>query len=191
MPEPLEQPVPQTPADPAGEAREEPVPAGTDVEQTPPVKRRRGHPFREWGGDAAIAFFSLLAIILGALIWFQPPLFRSSSPRVTYSFLGKARQDAILYRPVAMPTRYYIKLPYELQKTYRWFSVDLRREVCAIFPGPSRSFFGLPAIRRSDPLGLDLEFRHLDNSEWRVGFFEDSIVFSNAILSVRLENNAK
>lgn len=173
MPEPPEQPMKRI---------EQP---GGPVEQPP---GRRIRPFCEWGLDAGIAFVSLAAIILGAVVWFQPPLFRSSSPRATYSFLGKTCGDALVYRPVAMPTRYYIKLPYELQKTYRWFSVDLRREVCAIFPGPSRSFFGVPAIRRSDPLGLDLEFRHLDNSEWRVGFFKDSIVFSNAVLSVRLEN---
>ncbi|MBP5509774.1 MAG: hypothetical protein J6Z49_02525 [Kiritimatiellae bacterium] len=181
MPDPLEQPLP--PPD-GGESGMDSVPG--EAKKNPEGRNLR--PFREWGLDAGIALFSFLAIVFGAIIWFQPPLFRSSSPRVTYSFLGKAQQDAILYRPVAMPTRYYIKLPYELQKTYRWFSVDLRREVCAIFPGPSRKFFGLPAIRRSDPLGLDLEFRHLDDSEWRVGFFEDSIVFSNAILSVRLEN---
>ena len=173
------------PADtvPAVETAVPPAPPPADT----PHPKRRIRPFREWGLDACIAFVSLLAIVLGAFIWFQPPLFRSGSPRVTYSFLGKEPQDANLYRPIAMPTRYYIKLPYELQKTYRWFSVDLRREVCALYPGPTRSFLGLPAIRRSDPLGLDLEFRHLDNSEWRIGFYEDSSVFSNAILCVRLE----
>ena len=43
------------------------------------------------------------------------------------------------------------------------------------------------AIRRGDPLGQDLEFTKIDGLEWRVGFYADSVVFSNAILCVRLE----
>jgi len=34
---------------------------------------------------------------------------------------------------------------------------------------------------------MDLEFRKLDGSEWRIAFLEDAIVFSNALLAVRLD----
>lgn len=142
---------------------------------------------RRWGIDLAYSTAALAVIVVGAVIWYQPPLFRAKFPRVTYSFLGKTCADAELFRPLAMPTRYYVKLPHELKKQYRWFSVDRRREICAICQPPARKTFGAPAIRRSDPLGLDLEFRHMDNSEWRIGFFDDSIVFSNAVLCIRLD----
>ena len=45
----------------------------------------------------------------------------------------------------------------------------------------------MTVIRRSEPLGMDLEFRKLDGSEWRIAFLEDAIVFSNALLTVRLD----
>ena len=139
------------------------------------------------GWDFFVTVFSVFGLGFGALIWYQPPLIRSSSPKVSCSYLGANIEGVELYRPLSMPSRYYIKLPHELRKRYRWFSVDRRREICAIAKPPTRTFMGMPIIRRGDSLGLDLEFRHLDGSEWRIGFFEDSIVFSNALLSVRLE----
>lgn len=137
--------------------------------------------------DLVKVTLALAVIGLGAAIWYKPPLLRASFPYVSCSFNGQPLAGASLFRPLAMPTRYYIELPRQLAGRYTWFAVDRRREVAALTEAPSHRFLGRKAIKRSDPLGLDLEFRKLDNSEWRVFFLDDAILFSNAVLTVRLD----
>jgi len=131
---------------------------------------------------ALIIIFFALAILL------KPPLLKSDFPRVTYILNGTTYTNALLYRPLAMPTRYYIQLPETLAGRYRTFAVDRRREVATLMTNElNQTLLGLPAIKRSDPLGMDLEFRHLDNSVWNVFFLPETILFSNAVLTVRLD----
>ena len=130
---------------------------------------------------------ALAVVAVGSMIWYQPPLIGDNFPYVSYTFEGKTATDAKLYRPLAMPTRFYIELPKKLQERYLWFAVDRRREVAALTEAPQHRFLGWSAIKRSDPLGMDLEFRKLDHSEWQVHFFHDSIVFSNAVLTIRMD----
>ena len=129
------------------------------------------------------------AIIIGSVIWYQPPLIRTEFPHLSYSYQGTWATDAKLYRPLAMPTRYYIELPHKIANRYQWFTVDRRREVAALTDAPSHRLFGTLAIKRGAPLGLDLEFRKLEESEWQVNFFSDTIVFSNNFLTIRLAVN--
>ena len=137
--------------------------------------------------DLAKVALAVAVIGVASLIWYQPPLVVARFPYVSYFFMDQNLTDAVLFRPLAMPTRYYIRLPKKLAGRYEWFAVDRRREVVALAEAPARRFLGRHAIQRSDPLGLDLEFRKLDNSEWQVHFFADAIVFSNAVLTVRLD----
>ena len=130
---------------------------------------------------------ALAVIAMAVAIWYEPPLIFASHPYVSYTFGGQTATDAKLYRPLAMPTRYYIELPYQLMGRYTWFAVDRRREVVALSDEPQHVFLGRRAIKRSEPLGLDLEFRKLDHSEWQVHFFSDAIIFSNSVLAVRLD----
>lgn len=131
---------------------------------------------------------ALLVISVALVILLNPPLVRSDFPKVSYSYNGQTYTNAVLYRPLAMPTRYYIALPEKIADRYQVFAVDRRREVATLMTNDlSRTFLGMPAIKRSDPLGLDLEFRHLDNSEWQVFFLPEAIHFSNAVLAVRLD----
>jgi hypothetical protein len=132
--------------------------------------------------------FSVIAF--GSVIWLKPPLFKASFPITTFRYKGKAAQTARLYRPIAMQERYYVELPQKIEGRYQWFAIDRRREEVALCEEPSRRFFGKKAIRRGDPLGLDLEFRNIDGSEWLIHFYIDSIVFSNNLLSVRLDTDA-
>ncbi len=134
----------------------------------------------------ALAF---AVIGVAALIWYKPPLIKAGFPYLTYSFGGEWLTDATLYRPLAVPTRYYVSLPRKLAGRYEWFAVDRRREVAALTEEPKRRLMGRMAIKRGEPLGLDLEFRKIDGSEWQVFFFDDFIVFSNAVLAVRLDVN--
>jgi hypothetical protein len=143
--------------------------------------------WRRWMPDLAKGAVAVAVIGVGVAIWYQPPLIKDDSPYVSYRFGGRWFEDAVLYRPLAMPTRYYIALPRRLAGRYEWFAVDRRREVVAIAEAPHRRGVGGLAIRRSDPMGVDLEFRTLDGSEWRIYFFDDAIVFSNAVLAVRLD----
>ena len=131
---------------------------------------------------------ALVIILLALAILLKPPLLKSDFPRVSYTFNGNTYTNAVLYRPLAMPTRYYIELPETLAGRYRCFAVDRRREVAALMTNElAHTFFGLPAVKRGDPLGMDLEFRHLDDSVWNVAFLPETILFSNAVLSVRLD----
>ena len=114
---------------------------------------------------------ALIVISVALVILVIPPLVQSDFPKVTYSYNGATYTNATLYRPLAMPTRYYIALPEKIADRYQFFAVDRRREVATLMTNKlSRTIFGMPAIKRTDPMGLDLEFRHLDNSEWRVSF---------------------
>lgn len=175
------------------EQREEAV-AGNPEERTeqsvrpampfPDVPQTR---WKKWGWDIVKVVLACSLLILGAIIWYQPPMVTVKSPYVTYIFQGKTFTDATLYRPLAIPTRFYIKLPHELARRYAWFAVDRRREIAAWAQPPTRRFFNAYAIRRSDPLGMDLEFTKIDGLEWNVGFYPESIVFSNAVLTVRID----
>lgn len=158
------------------------LPVGQAPESAEPrAPRRRLTP------DLLKAALAVAVIGIAAAIWYKPPLVRADSPYLSYRYQGVWLTDALLYRPLAMPTRYYIKLPHQLADRYAWFAVDRRREVAALADAPRHRFLGRAAIKRSDPLGLDLEFRKLDRSEWQVHFFADTIVFSNAVLTVRLD----
>ena len=133
----------------------------------------------------AIAF---IVIIMALVILLTPPLVQSDFPKVTYSFQGTTYTNATLYRPLAMPNRYYIALPEKLAQRYQYFAVDRRREVATLMTNTlSRTILGIPVIKRTDPMGMDLEFRRLDNSEWRVSFMPETILFSNAVLAIRLD----
>lgn len=143
--------------------------------------------WKKWGADSLKVFFAIAFFVFGIFVWFQPPMYQADTPVVRYTFQGRTFSDAILYRPLSVPTRFYVKLPHELARRYLWFSIDLRREVVALAEEPTRRFFQFYAIRRGDPLGLDLEFTKIDGLEWRVDFQPQSIIFSNKILSVRLD----
>ena len=130
---------------------------------------------------------ALVVICIAAAIWYKPPLTLTDFPYLSYQFQGKTFTDAQLFRPLAMPTRFYIRLPKKLADRYEWFAVDRRREVAALTLAPRHRFFGRDAIKRSDPLGLDLEFRKLDHSEWQVYFLPDAVVFSKSVLAVRMD----
>lgn len=144
--------------------------------------------FRQLLPDVLKVAGALIVISVALVILLTPPLVKSDFPKVSYSYNGQTYTNAVLYRPLAMPTRYYIALPEKIADRYQLFAVDRRREVATLMTNDlSRTFLGMPAIKRSDPLGLDLEFRHLDNSEWKVFFLPEAIHFSNAVLAVRLD----
>lgn len=143
--------------------------------------------WKKWGADTVKVVLALIFLVLAIVIWYQPPLVKTDFPNVSYRFQGKLFKDAQLYRPLSVPTRFYICLPHELARRYRWFAVDRRREVAALAAEPGHRLFNLYAIRRGDPLGLDLEFTKIDGHEWRVAFEPDAIHFSNAVLSVTLD----
>ena len=155
--------------------------AGTPLCGVPQSRLRR------WMPDLIKVALALAVLGFAAAIWYKPPLIRARFPYVSYMFNGQRARDVVLYRPLAMPTRYYLALPRKLAGRYEWFAVDRRREVVALTQAPRYRALGRPAIKRSDPLGLDLEFRKFDGSEWQIHFFEDSIVFSNALLTVRMD----
>ena len=161
------------------------------VEPSPVQPQSAGVPtsrFRYILPDVLKVAGALIVISVALVILLNPPLIRSEFPKVTYSYNGQTYTNAVLYRPLAMPTRYYIALPEKIADRYQLFAVDRRREVATLMTNDlSRTFLGMPAIKRGDPLGLDLEFRHLDNSEWQVFFLPEAIHFSNAVLAVRLD----
>lgn len=175
---PSEVPLPPTPTPPAEAA---PPP---DAETPAPLRGR----LRRLLPDIVKAALALAAIGLGVAIWLKPPLIRDTVPYVSYTLGGQTFTNAVLYHPLSIPTRFYVGLPAQVADRYQWFTVDRRREIAALADGaPQDTFLGWPAVRRNAPLGLDLEFRKLDGSEWRVFFLPEAIVFSNDTLAVRLD----
>jgi hypothetical protein len=161
--------------------------ADEPVKLAAPVPVVRASRLRRALPDIAKVVLAFAVIGVAALIWYKPPLIVADYPCVTYRHGGEWMEDATLYRPLAMPTRYYVGLPRKLAGRYEWFAVDRRREVVALAEEPRRRLMGRKAIKRGEPLGLDLEFRKIDGSEWQIFFFDKSIVFSNAVLAVRLD----
>jgi hypothetical protein len=137
--------------------------------------------------DLISVLIALIVVVLGSILWWQPPLFTCSFPATSFSYKRGPAMAATLYRPVAMRQRYYIQLPEKIENRYEWFAVDRRREVVALSEEPQHQLLGVSAIRRSDPLGLDLEFRTIDGHEWLIHFHRDAIVFSNNLLKVRVD----
>jgi len=178
-------PAPASTAEPANP----PLPGkpAQDPDRQAPASAAPKSRWRRLTPDLLKAALAIAVIGIAASIWYKPPLIRADFPYLSYRYEGVWLTDATLYRPLAMPTRYYIGLPRQLAERYTWFAVDRRLEVAALTETPRHRFLGRNAIKRSDPLGLDLEFRKLDHSEWQVHFFTDAIVFSNAVLTVRLD----
>ncbi len=178
----------RTPSPAANPRRKPAPPAGPHQPETPFVlaatPRSR---LRRMLPDLLRVFLAISVLSVGVALWFKPPLFNASAPITTFQFKGGSVQPATLYRPVAMQERYYVELPEKLANRYQWFAIDRRREVVALCEEPPHRFLGKKAIRRGDPLGLDLEFRDIDGSEWLIYFYTDSIVFSNNVLAVRLD----
>ena len=145
---------------------------------------------RRWRADIIKVGGAVIVGTCAMVVWVHPPLLSSTFPHVTYSVHGKTYDDARLYRVLSMPTRYYVQLPQKLPEGYHdWFVVDCRREVVAMVTNaPQPSVFGPRFIRRGSPLGLDLEFRKMDRSEWRIRFAEHAVVFSNTTVTVRLDS---
>lgn len=154
-----------------------------------PVTRLKER-LRRWRADIIKVVGAVLVGICAMGVWLHPPLLSATFPHVTYSIHGKTYDDAQLYRVLSMPTRYYVQLPQKLPEGYHdWFVVDCRREVVAMMTNaPQPSVFGPRFIRRGSPLGLDLEFRKMDRSEWRIKFAEHAVVFSNTTVTVRLDS---
>lgn len=185
------EPKPDAPSTPDAESNPRAPDAGQPPAPKPPaIAARPVSRLRLLLPDLVKVALAFTVIGIGTAIWLKPPLIRASHPYVSYRYAGTTYTDATLYRPLAMPTRYYIQLPRQLADRYTWFAVDRRREVASLAEAPGHVFLGRPAIKRSDPLGLDLEFRKLDNSEWQVHFLDDAIVFSNALLAVSMQTKA-
>jgi len=165
------------------EERQE-VTVETEVKKTPsPVLIRK----RRLSDKIAVALAAVV-FALSVWIWIFPPLQPVSSPTAVYAVGTNEVRQATVYRPVAVPARYYIELPETVLEQYRWFMVDFRSEVASRLKEPiSKRRLGLLSVNRSGDRGEDLEFRKIDGDEWRVSFFGGNAVFSNSLLRVELK----
>lgn len=164
------------------EERQE-VAVGPEVKTPSPVLIRK----RRLSDKIAVVLAGVV-FALSAWIWIFPPLQPVSSPTAVYALGTNEVRQASVYRPVAVPARYYIELPETVLEQYRWFMVDFRSEVASRLKEPiSRRRFGLLSVNRSGDRGEDLEFRKIDGDEWTVSFFEGTAVFSNSLLRIELK----
>ncbi len=152
---------------------------------------RVGSRLRRMLPDLIRVLLAFGVIAVGAAIWWKPPLLSASFPVTTFRYRNGPARAAALYRPVAMPERYYVRLPEKLENRYEWFAIDRRREVVALTEEPQHRFLGKTAVKRGEELGLDLEFRDIDGHEWLIYFYADAIVFSNNLLSISLDTKKK
>lgn len=159
------------------------VAAETELETPPPVLI----PKRKLSDKIAVVLAGIV-FALSVWIWIFPPLQPVSSPIAGYALGTNEVRQASVYRPVAVPARYYIELPETVLGQFQWFMVDFRSEVAARLKEPvSRRRFGLLSVNRSGDRGEDLEFRKIDGDEWRVSFSGGDALFSNSLLRVELK----
>jgi len=164
------------------EQRQEEIAAETEVE-TPPVLIRK----RKLSDKIAVVLAGIV-FALSAWVWIFPPLQPVSYPVALYTVGTNEVRQATVYRPVAVPARYYIELPETVLEHYQWFLVDFRSEVAARLKEPiSNRRLGMLSVSRSGDRGEDLEFRKIDGDEWRVGFSGGNAVFSNSVLRIELK----
>ncbi len=138
--------------------------------------------------DLLIGLLVILAILLGASIWRTPPLIPAHDFHATATCAGQPLPPPAVYKLLGLPQRFYIRLPEIIDNRYQWFSVDMRQETVTLLPHDpaTATWFNLPAIRRTDRLGLDLEFRTLAGLEWTIAFTPDRVSFTNGRLTLTL-----
>ena len=132
----------------------------------------------------------IVAVVALWLLWYAPPLQKSSDYSVTYSVSGKSYSDAQLFRPIGIPSRYYISIPTPSAPRYHWFVVDFSLHVAAHPLFGVTCPCGSPCIHRDQPLGLFLTDAKTED-HWRVCFTSDGVQFSNGTMSVTLSKNPK
>ena len=127
----------------------------------------------------------IVAAVALSLLWYAPPLRKSSDYSVTYSVSGKSYSDGQLFRPFGIPSRYYISIPTPSAPRYHWFVVDFSLRVAAHPQFGVTCPCGSPCIHRDQPLGLFLTDAKTED-HWRVCFTSDGVQFSNGTMSVSL-----
>ena len=128
---------------------------------------------------------AIVAAVALWLLWYSPPLRASSDCIVTYTVSGIPHSDAQLFRPVGVPSRYYISLASPSAPQYRWFVVDFSRQLVALPSFGVTCPYGSPCIHRDQPLGLVLPDAKTEDV-WEVSFAGNAVHFSNAKLSVNV-----
>lgn len=162
--------------------REEVI-AETEVKKSPPVVIRK----RRLSDKVAVVLASIV-FALSTWIWIFPPLQPVTAQTAVYFVGTNEVARANVYRPIAVPARYYIQLPEMVLGQYQWFMVDFRSEVAARLKEPiSSQWLGLLSVSRSGDRGEDLEFRKIDGDEWRVSFIGEDAVFSNSLLRIEFK----
>lgn len=162
--------------------RKEVAAEAESTESSPVVIRKR-----RLSDKIAVALASVIFALFG-WVWVFPPLQPVSSQTAVYSVGTNEVRQASVYRPIAVPARYYVELPETVLDRYRWFMVDFRSEIAARLKDPiSRRWMGLLSVNRSGDRGEDLEFRKIGGDEWRVSFFGETAVFSNSLLRIEFK----
>ena len=134
---------------------------------------------------AGVLLAAVVAAIALWLLWYAPPLRKSSDYSVTYSVSGKTYSDAQLFRPIGIPSRYYISIPSNSAPNYPWFAVDFPLGIVAL-PGFGVTCpCGSPCVHRDQPVGVLLTDGKVED-HWRVSFTSDGVHFSNGTMSVSL-----
>ena len=127
----------------------------------------------------------IVAAVALSLLWYAPPLRKSSDYSVTYSVSGKSYSDGQLFRPFGIPSRYYISIPTPSAPLYHWFVVDFSLRVAAHPQFGVTCPCGSPCVHRDQSLGLLLTDAKTED-HWRVSFTSDGVQFSNGTMSVSL-----
>lgn len=134
---------------------------------------------------AAVLLAVIIAACVGALLWYAPPLHKSSDYSVTYSISGRSYSDAQLFRPVGIQSRYYISIPSPSLPRYHWFVVDFTYKIAALPLFGVTCPCGSPCVHRDQALGVFLTDAKTED-HWKVSFTTNGVEFSNGTMSVSL-----
>ena len=128
----------------------------------------------------------ILASIFVALLWLAPPLLRSSNYTVSYVVDGLEFDDAEVFKPLGISSRYYVRFPSAKNRFYRWIGIDFERGVAAMAFLTEESFWGTPSIRRDQRVGLLLTNGKL-GEDWQVSVTRDVVNLVSSRMSVMME----
>ncbi len=131
----------------------------------------------------------ILASIFVGLLWFAPPLLRSSNYTVSYVVDGLEFDDAEVFKPLGISSRYYVRFPSAKNRFYRWIGIDFERGIAAIPLFPVKCPCGSPCIHRDQAFGIHLTSGKME-SDWRVSVTRENVNLISSEMSVTIIRRA-
>ncbi len=120
---------------------------------------------------------ALILFAIFGLMFFGPPLVRSSAYATRYSVDNAVHEDAVLYKPLLTSGIYYLYLPaFDKEPHYAWFGIDFPRHTAFVPTALYRCSLGFTYIHRDQANGVSLLSKKAGN--WTVTFSDNEVFYA-------------